>query len=82
MLNLVPLAGEQVSDLEIKPLNLNLNLNLMNKRVKKFSLNYQEFGQNPCFTPSFLENFPKVIVHVKKYSHVVLYIFQKLLTQL
>ena len=26
MLNLVPLAGEQVSDLEIKPLNLNLNL--------------------------------------------------------
>ena len=27
MLNLVPLAGEQVSDLEIKPLNLNLNLN-------------------------------------------------------
>ena len=24
MLNLVPLAGEQVSDLEIKPLNLNL----------------------------------------------------------
>ena len=31
MLNLVPLAGEQVSDLEIKPLNLNLNLNLLVK---------------------------------------------------
>ena len=46
MLNLVPLAGEQVSDLEIKPLNLNLK-SLKNTLQKKTQTNATNVTLHP-----------------------------------